>query len=82
MNYKFFLIFIIMFSFFFILLSKNVEHLTFDQMKNQRLKDNRKKPIFNIIIDENKLNKDYINTKGFGSQTALNIYKVNYNNTE
>lgn len=76
-NKKIIIIFFILLIFVFFY--KNKENLTFDEMIEKRKKENKKK-VFSIIVNPNKLKKDYKNIRGFGSQTLINIYKVDYNN--
>ena len=59
---------------------KNTEHMTFKEIEKKRLEDDKKKPKFSIIVNTNKINDLNKHIIGFGSQTSLNIYKVNYNN--
>lgn len=56
---------------------RNVEN--FKEQENKRMEDNdEKKAAFSIIVEPNKMKNIYKHIKGFGSQTSLNVYKVDY----
>lgn len=80
MNYIYIILAILIIFVLYFTNIKNIEHLTFDEMEKIRKADDLKKPIFNIIVDVNKLKNVYKHIKGLGSRTSLNVYNVNYNN--
>lgn len=51
--------------------------LFIERMTNDK-KDDKKKTIFSIIVEPNKMKNINKHIKGFGSQTSLNVYKVDY----
>ena len=65
-------IFIIVNIIFWLLRKLFIEKMTNDK------KDDKKKAVFSIIVEPKKMENIDKHIKGFGSQTSLNVYKVDY----
>lgn len=75
--YGFLLVTFITVAFYLINRFKNVENFKEEENKRMEEKD-KKKVVFSIIVDPKKMKNLNKHIKGFGSQTSLNVYKVDY----